>query len=70
MENIQNGRATQDEIALERYKIISPILTAMEENADQGKIGLLKSEVCGQAGVSRKTLARWLDRYAQKGFAD
>jgi len=68
MENIQNGRTTQDEIALERYKIISPILTAMEENADQGKIGLLKSEVCGQAGVSRKTLARWLARYAQKGF--
>jgi len=68
MENIQNGRTTQDEIALERYKIMAPILTAMEENADQGKIGLLKSEVCGQAGVSRKTLARWLARYAQKGF--
>lgn len=68
MENIQNGRLAQDEIALERYKIISPILSALEENADQGKIGLLKSEVCGQAGVSRKTLARWLDRYAQKGF--
>jgi len=58
----------QDETALERYKIISPILTAMEENADQGKIGLMKSEACGQAGISRKTLARWLNRYAQNGF--
>jgi len=68
MENTQSGRTSQDEIALERYKIISPILSAMEENADQGKIGLIKSEVCGGAGISRKTLARWLVRYAQKGF--
>ena len=59
---------TQDEIALERYKIISPILLAMEENADKGKIGLMKSEACGQAGVSRKTLARWIDRYTENGF--
>ncbi|MCL2644960.1 MAG: DDE-type integrase/transposase/recombinase [Betaproteobacteria bacterium] len=64
---MENHR-TQDETALERYKIISPILSAQEENADQGKIGLLKSEACGQAGISRKTLARWLNRYAQDGF--
>jgi len=57
-----------DKIALERYRFISPILSAVEENADQGKIGLLKSEACGQAGVSRKTLNRWLSRYAEKGF--
>jgi transposase len=58
----------QDEIALERYKLISPILSAMEENADKGKIGAMKSEVCGLAGVSRKTLSRWLVRYAENGF--
>ena len=58
----------QDETALERFKIISPVLTAMEENADKAKLGVLKSEACGQAGVSRKTLARWLVSYAQKGF--
>jgi len=57
-----------EEIAIERFKIISPILSAIDEKADQGKIGLLKSETCGQAGISRKTLARWLNRYAQNGF--
>ena len=59
---------TQDEIALERYKIISPILSAIDEKADKGKISMLKGEACGQAGVSRKTLARWLDRYAKNSF--
>ena len=55
-------------IAFERYKIISPILVATEENVDKGKIGFLKSEACGLAGVSRKTLSRWLNRYAQEGL--
>lgn len=67
---MENNRNTQagEEIALERYKIISPILSAMNENADRAKIGLLKSEACGQAGISRKTLSRWLERYTQNGF--
>lgn len=59
---------SNENIALERYKIISPILAAMEEHADKGKIGFLKSEACGLAGVSRKTMNRWLSRYAQKGL--
>ena len=59
---------THEVIAFERYKIISPILSAMDENADSGKIGLLKSEACGLARVSRKTLDRWLNRYAQNGI--
>jgi transposase InsO family protein len=67
MENTMVRRAP-DEIALERYKIISPILVAMEENADAGKLGLMKSEACGTSGISRKTLGRWLNRYAQNGF--
>jgi len=58
----------QDETALTRYKTIAPILTAIDEGADSAKISLLKSEACGQAGISRKTLARWLNRYAHKGF--
>ena len=57
-----------NEIALERFKIISPILTALDERADKGKIGLMKSEACGLAGVSRKTLNRWLSRYTESGF--
>ncbi len=67
MEATKTKRAP-DEMALERYKIIGPILTAMEENADAGKLGLLKSEACGQAGISRKTINRWLKNYAQNGF--
>ena len=67
MRHKENDR-TNDETALTRYKFISPILSAMEENADAGKIGLLKSEACAQAGVSRKTLSRWLTRYAENGF--
>ena len=59
---------TGDGIAIERFKIISPILSAMDENADKGKIGLLKCEACGLAGISRKTLARWLYRYAHEGL--
>ena len=62
------GNRTQEETALERFKIISPILSAVEENADKAKIGQLKTEAYEQAGVSRKTLARWLSRYAKDGF--
>jgi hypothetical protein len=53
----------RNELALERFKIISPVLSAIDEKADKGKIGLLKSEACGQAGITRKTLTRWLDRW-------
>jgi transposase InsO family protein len=59
---------TDNVIAFERYKIISPILLVMEENSDKGKLQFLKSEACGLAGISRKTLTRWLNRYAQKGL--
>lgn len=64
MQNIKTG----DELAVARFKIISPILAAMDEGADKAKIALLKAEACGQAGISRKTLMRWLNRYAEKGF--
>ena len=67
MENAKHDRS-RDETALERYKIISPILAAVSERADAAKISLLKSEACGQARITRKTLARWLNRYAESGF--
>jgi len=57
-----------EEIAVSRYKIIAPILTAMEEKADAAKIVVLKKEIYGQYGISRRTLGRWLDAYAQDGF--
>jgi len=40
----------------------------MEEKADKGKIGQLKNEVYSQEGISRKTLANWLTKYAENGF--
>jgi len=43
MKNNQNIKS-EEKIALERYKIISPVLCAMEESADKSKIGLIKSE--------------------------
>jgi transposase InsO family protein len=67
-DNMAPNSNTQDETALERYRIISPILTAIDEQADRAKLSVLKGEACGQAGISRKTLARWLNRYGQKGY--
>ena len=64
---MQSG-TTQEEAAWERYKIISPILSALDESADRGKIALLKGEACALSGVSRKTLYKMFNRYAQSGF--
>jgi len=63
MEKIKNAEV----VALERYKIISPILLAIEDNADKGKIGFLKSEACGLAGVSRRTLDLMLFAFGENG---
>jgi len=57
-----------EEIAVNRHKIIAPIMAAMEEHADAAKIVLLKKEACEQNGISRRTLGRWLDAYQQYGF--
>jgi transposase InsO family protein len=57
-----------EEIAVERHKIIAPILAAMEEKADAAKIVLLKKEAYAQYGISRRTLMRWLTGYQEKGF--
>ena len=57
-----------DEIAVNRHKIIAPIIAAMEEKADAAKIVLLKKEACELAGIHRRTLGRWLDAWAQNGF--
>jgi transposase InsO family protein len=64
----KTSNLTQNETALERYRIISPILSAINENADRAKISMLKSDALQEAGISRKTLAQWLDRYAAEGF--
>ena len=57
-----------EEIAVNRHKIIAPILVAMEEKADAAKLVLLKKEACEQNGIHRRTLGRWLDAYQRQGF--
>jgi len=57
-----------EEIAVNRHKIIAPILAAMEEKTDAAKIVMLKKEACEQNGISRRTLGRWLTGYEQQGF--
>ena len=58
-----------EEIAVNRHKIIAPILAAMEENADAAKVVLLKKEAQEQHGISRRTQERWLAAYEARGFA-
>jgi len=57
-----------EEIAVNRHKIIAPIMAAMEEHTDAAKLVLLKKEACEQNGIHRRTLGRWLDAYQQYGF--
>jgi len=57
-----------EEIALNRHKILSPLLTAMEEHTDAATITRLRAEICQNAGIHRRTLGRWLDWYREKGF--
>lgn len=57
-----------EEIAVNRHKIISPIIAALEEHTDAAKLVLLKKGACEQSGISRRTLERWLDAYHREGF--
>jgi transposase InsO family protein len=61
-------KKTAEERALERHRIISPVLTAMDENSDKAKIRMLKEQAGQKAGVSRKTVTRWVEFYEQKGL--
>ena len=57
-----------EEVALNRHKILSPLLTAMEEHADAATLTRLRIEACQKASIHRRTLGRWLDWYREKGF--
>jgi transposase InsO family protein len=57
-----------EETAVSRYKIIAPIVSAMEDKVDAAKLVMLKSEVCKQNGIHRRTLGRWLEAHLQYGF--
>ena len=57
-----------EEIAVNRHKIIAPIIAAVEEKADAAKLALLKKEACELNGIHRRTLMRWVDAYRGHGF--
>ena len=57
-----------EEIAVNRHKILAPVLMAMDEKSDAAKITLLKNEICRQNGISDRTLRRWLTNYGKSGF--
>ena len=57
-----------EEIAVNRHKIIVPVLMAIEDGADKAKIVQLKKEICLQHGISDKTLRRWLTDHRENGF--
>jgi transposase InsO family protein len=58
-----------EETAENRFKIITPVLVAVEERADAAKLKQIKKTVCEQNGVSPRTLNRWLSAYNQHGFS-
>jgi transposase InsO family protein len=61
-------RKKAEEIAVNRHKIITPILIAMEEKADAAKVTQQKKDICRQNGISDRTLRRWLAEHRQNGF--
>ena len=63
---IENRSA--EERAEFRFKIIIPVLVALEEGADAARISQVKEKVCDQHGISRRTLERWLASHSQGGF--
>ena len=57
-----------EEIAVNRHKIIAPVLMAMDDKSDAAKVVHIKNETCRQNGVSERTLRRWLAAYGKNGF--
>jgi len=57
-----------EEIAVNRHKIIMPLLIAMDEKADVAKIAQIRKDICQKNGISRRTLGRWLDGHSGNGF--
>ena len=57
-----------EEIAVNRHRIIAPILTALDEGTDAAKLSHLKEETRRQHGISDRTLRRWLAGYRERGF--
>ena len=54
-----------EEIAVERVKMINPLL---EEGHDKAKVAKLKQDICEKYGISDRTLRRYLSEYRKSGF--
>ncbi len=55
-----------EEIAVERMKMLGPLL---EEGYDKAKVAKLKQEICEKYGISDRTLRRYLLEYRKSGFS-
>lgn len=58
-------RKKAQDIAGQRVQLLSPLLA---ENLDVADIRRLKAEICAQAGLSERTLRRYLAQYRKTGF--
>jgi hypothetical protein len=52
-------------IATQRVQLLSPLLT---EGLDPAKARQIKNQICEQAGISERTLRRYLSQYKENGF--
>ena len=59
----------KEETAVNRYKILAPLLSAMDDKTDAAKLVQLRQDVMRQTGVSDRTLRRWLCAYRESGFS-
>lgn len=55
-----------EEMAAERFKLLSPLLAS---GLDPAKVGQLKLAICEQTGLSERTLRRYLAQYRAEGFS-
>ncbi|SCW73665.1 Helix-turn-helix domain-containing protein [Paenibacillus tianmuensis] len=61
---MRNQKKT-DEIAAERFKLLSPLLAS---GLDAAKSAQLKSAICAHSGLSKRTLRRYPAQYRKDGF--
>ena len=52
-------------IAVQRVQLLSPLLS---EDLDSAKARQIKVQICEQAGISERTLRRYLSQYRTDGF--
>ena len=55
-----------EEIAAERVQLLSPLLA---EGLDAAQAREIKDQICEQAGISERTVRRYLTQYQVEGFA-